>query len=190
MAITLEVSPFVGYRFGGSLDIDDADYEYDELEVEPGEAYGLSVGVEIDDVYMLELMWSRQESALVAENGDSGISEQLCDMTVDQYHFNALYQWATPQEWWRPFLIFGLGASYFDPKSSSIGSEVRFSFGVGGGIKLYMGKHLGIRLQGRYTPSYFSSHSASFCNAGSCYVTTSGNLVHQGEFSAGVIVRF
>lgn len=187
-AFTLEIAPFGGYRVGGNFEVEEA--AFSKVKMEPSETYGLSVGVEFDEKYQLEIMWSREEAELYGSGGTFTNKRHLFDVNVDQYHFNGLYLWGSVDDWVRPFLLFGLGATHFNPVSDQ-DSLLRFSFCLGGGVKLYFWKHLGIRLQGRWIPTYVSSDSAIFCSLpGSCVFVTSSEIVHQAEFTGGLILRF
>jgi opacity protein-like surface antigen len=183
-----EITPFVGYRFGGSLDV--ASPDFSKVTADPGLSYGITAGFIFDETYVLELMWSRQETELKGSGGTLTPEVHLADATFDQYQFNGLIHFRDEEDWFRPFVLVGLGLSHLNPKGDLSGS-VNFSFGLGGGMKLYLGKHLGIRLQGRYAPTYLSYSSTVYCSLpGACAVATSGSFVHQGEVTGGVFVRF
>jgi len=63
------------------------------------------------------------------------------------------------------------------------------SLGLGG--KFNLAKNLGIRVQGRWVPTFISSESAVLCtNFGGCYVTAEGDYLSQVEVSGGLILKF
>ena len=183
-----EITPFAGYRFGGSFDVSSSGFS--EVSVEPCLAYGITVGYIFDETYVLEIMWNRQDTELKGSEGTLTQGVHLFDATFDQYQFNGLIHFREQEDWFRPFVLIGLGLSHLNPRGDLSGS-VNFSFGLGGGMKFYLGKHLGIRLQGRYAPTYLSSFTTVYCSLpGACAVATSGNFIHQGEITGGVFVRF
>jgi len=188
VALSLELAPLAGIRIGGSFDLDDP--AYDEAKVEEGPAYGFTLGFEFDETYHLEFMWSRQDTELTGEGGSPETEPSSIGINIDQYHINALYHWGSVDDWIRPFVLFGLGCTYYDPEQDVDGT-LQFSFGLGGGVKLYLGKHLGLRLQGRWSPTYFSEYTAIACSIpGSCLIATGGEFVHQVEFTAALILRY
>ncbi len=188
MALMFEVAPFVGYRFAGTFDIDSSDCS--EVTADPSLAYGITVGYIFDDTYELEIMWSRQDTELKGSGGLLTEETHLTDAYFDQYQFNGLIHFRSEGDWFRPFLLVGLGLSYLNPRGDVSGS-VNFSFSLGGGVKFYLGRHLGVRLQGRYAPTYLSSSTTVACHLpGACAVATEGDFVHQGEVTGAVFVRF
>jgi len=187
-ALTFEIAPFGGYRIGGGYDVENA--PFNEVKVEPEITYGLAVGMEFDEKYHLEIMWSREETEISGSGGIFPSEQTLFGVKVDQYHLNGVYHWGTSESRIRPFVLFGLGATHLNPVPDLDG-VLRFSFCLGGGVKLYLGKHLGFRFQGRWIPTYVDSDSALFCALpGSCVVVTSGEFAHQAEFTGGLILGF
>ena len=89
-----------------------------------------------------------------------------------------------------PFVSFSLGVTVFNP--AGLGSEDKFSFSLGGGVKYFLGERVGLRLQLRWTPTYVNSTSEGvFCNPfGFCYVVQDAHYVNQTEASAGLIIKF
>jgi hypothetical protein len=182
-----EISPFVGYRVGGHFNLDQS--SYDRLGLADGLAYGITIGREVNPEGALEVQWSRQESELVGKKAGSP-DRKLADLKVDQYRFNGLYLFSGDKI--RPFVLFGLGATRFMP-GGEFGSETRFSSALGGGVKLYFGRHAGLRFDGRWTPTLFPSDSSLFCSGGgsglSCSFNSTGQQLNQFEFTSGVIMR-
>jgi len=136
-------------------------------------------------------MWSRHESAVSAEGRDF-FKTRLFDAAISQYHGNVLLHFLEPESRWRPYALFGLGGTRFDPDDEDISSLSRFSFGFGGGLKVNFTDHIGARVQGRVTPTYLTSSRAIFCDTffGVCYIGEVAHYVAQGELTAGVSFRF
>lgn len=95
------------------------------------------------------------------------------------------YQWGKEDARLRPFALAGLGAAFLS--TSGIPGETKFSWAVGGGVKLRLGERTGIKLQARYAPTRLNdADAAPFCDPlGFC----SGTL-KQSEFFAGLVLRF
>ena len=85
----------------------------------------------------------------------------------------------------RPFVLAGAGATFF--RSDSLQSETKFSWGVGGGVKFYLGEQVGLKFQGKYNPTRLNDESSEpFCDPfGFCQ-----NTLNQFELGVGFILRF
>src|SRR5512137_1768765 len=84
--LAVEISPFYGYRFGGSIDSSTGD----DLDLKAGPAYGLALDICPRDSDMkFELLWSRQESGIDFE-GLGGLGD--VDVTVDEFMFGGIYE--------------------------------------------------------------------------------------------------
>jgi opacity protein-like surface antigen len=171
----IELSPFAGVRIGGQFVTDTTPSI--TLNLQDSLTYGLALGYNVTPEFHLEFMWSRQDSKL------TGAGLTLFDMFVDQYHFNFLYVFNYTGDRIRPFFFGGLGWTYFNPRTNINGSS-RFSFSFGAGVKIYLAKFLGIRLQGKYTPTYITSDDYVICYA------SYGRYISQWEFTGGLIFRF
>lgn len=184
----LEITPLYGIRLGGSVDLEEGS-TYDRLELRDGGAAGILIGYDLRNDGSLELQWTRQDSELVgARQGQA--NTPLVDLSIDQIRLNGLYLWQMDRL--RPFLLFGMGATVFDP-DSGYHSETRFSGALGGGVKIDLMKQGGLRLDARWTPTVISSDSAFLCSGGgsglSCTAASSGNVMSQWEFTAGLMIR-
>ena len=83
-----------------------------------------------------------------------------------------------------------MGASHFSPDQDDLSSATRFSFGLGGGVKILPGDRIGIRLQGKIYGTYASGNAGMICGGGGCSFGFSGNVMWQAEVSAGLILGF
>ena len=92
----------------------------------------------------------------------------------------------------RPALLTGsVGVTHFDPNSSNLGSETRFSIGLGGGVELAASERVGIRLEGRGFATFLDSEGAVFCDSSSgCVVFVASDILWQFEVGAGVSFKF
>ncbi len=130
-------------------------------------------------------MCSRQESGLEPDPGGD-----LFDASLAQYHGNVLVHFSDADAV-RPYIIFGLGATNFNPDAGDIESAAKFSFTVGGGMKVPINESVGARLQLRPTPTYVSAEPARFSDIfGFCYVVGVADYAYRGELTGGVISRF
>jgi opacity protein-like surface antigen len=121
---------------------------------------------------------------------DTDAEIPLADANLDQYHANFLYHFGQPENPLRPFLLGGVGASHLDPDGSFEGFT-KVSYAVGGGIKYFFTKKVGLRLQGRYTPTYITSEDNQvICDQFGCFIGTDRKYINQAELTAGAFFRF
>ena len=109
---------------------------------------------------------------------------------LDQFHLDFTHEYAI--EGWpvgaRPFVMGSVGASRIS--NASNGSFVRFSMGLGGGIKFFLNRHFGVRVQAQWLPLFVDPEVVSFVCGGGCVVHLNAGLSSQGEVAIGPIFRF
>jgi opacity protein-like surface antigen len=180
------ISPFGGYRFNGSLNLDDPNFRKIELKDNP--VYGLAVGGDVMEG-VVEVMWTHHDSHASAIPMAGGPPAEGFDLNVDQFHLNGLY---IPQgfEKVEPYALAGLGVTHYAPVGAA-DSMNRFSWALGGGTLMHLNSRLALRLEGKWNPALMSSSSSAFCNTstGRCYVAASGDLINQFDFTAGLTLR-
>lgn len=182
----VEITPFIGYRFGGDLDhVEGAN----QVEVAEGTSYGIMLDFEVEPDAFVEIRYSLQSTQLTATGSPFGAGKvDVTDLDLEHYMVGGTYQWETPTAA-RPFVSADLGAVRFDPQGFD--SETRFGFAIGGGVKLPMGKHAGLRFDGRWVSSRLSGNTDLFCtSAGACLVVSEGTFFNQFEFTGGISFRF
>lgn len=120
-------------------------------------------------------------------------------MNVDNYHGVLVYNFGESDAQVRPFVFGGVGATRYGKlafatgtQDREIGGETQFSTTWGAGLKLYPGKSVGIRLQGRWTPTYIKSDAAGWwCDPyWGCYVLSDAQYSKQLELTGGITLRF
>jgi outer membrane protein W len=193
MAQNWEVQPFIGYRFSNSVSVDDVTHEsliFDQIKIADGMAYGVSVGYFLTPKVSAEFAWSSQSSDLRATT-IGGVEYGAGDMTVHNFHGNILYHFGDPDSAFRPYILGGLGATVYSPDAPNAEGKTKFSTNWGGGVKINAGKHLGIRLQGRWIPTYVGSEDYIVYDPYWGYwVMSEAKYQHQFEVTAGLNLRF
>ena len=179
----VEITPFVGYQFGGGFDTREGDLNFD-----PAANLGLVVSLRTRHDGLVEFLYSRQSTTL----DFTGIldSRELFDITVEYLHFGGVWEIKTDRK--RPFLGLTVGGTRLDPKTSDADDEWAFSAGISGGMKYFFNDRVGLRFEGRGLLSFFSSSGAIFCGfpPGQCGFTVSGSDFAQLNVLAGLIVKF
>lgn len=183
VAQNFEVTPFAGYRFGG--DFEDSVTGFG-LDIDDSESYGLILGFNMSPETQIEFLYSHQSTKIEPKGLFSPTS--LTDLDMDYYHLGGSYIW-NPKKNLRPFIQASLGATHLNPDRAGLGSETRFSFGIGGGVKYFFTKHISLRLDGKALATVLNSNSAIFCSGG-CTVRIQGSTLWQFEGGLGVIFAF
>jgi hypothetical protein len=69
-------------------------------------------------------------------------------------------------------------------------SEIRFTLGGGGGVKLFPASRVGVRLNGQLSATFvYADARVAGCSPGICFFGFNADVVWQLEFSAGLILK-
>jgi opacity protein-like surface antigen len=185
-AAEFEVTPFAGYTMGGEFTNATTGnaFSFDETS-----SYGIMLDFRQagDSDSWIEVYLSRQQTKLKAEQGQFFGNPSL-DVNVEYYHIGGTYGQATGKV--RPFVVGTFGATHMVPKQEGLDSETKFSLSLGGGVKLYLTEHVGIRLDARWFGTLFNGSGGVFCSNGACLVTVQGDVLSQYTANAGIILAF
>jgi hypothetical protein len=187
-----ELTPTIGYRFGGNIDLVNPTLNpnFRSLQIESNPAYGVALNHGVHDNLQVEVQWSRQDTHVTGRSRGGNTSTALFGAYVDQYHVNFLFHPADEGSRTQPFAIVGLGATSFSARAP-VSDRTQFSFELGAGIKRFFTPHFGLRLEAKWTPTYIRSNEELFCNGfGVCYSVSDPVYAQQGEVSSGIIIRF
>jgi hypothetical protein len=157
------------------------------IVVNSGPSYGFTFGMRIDEENLVEFHWARQDTQVHFENTSSAPPNQ--QLLLDEFHGDFTHEYILDEwpHWARPFIMGTVGATYVSGGTSTF---TRFSFGLGTGIKLQANRHLGFRVEAAWLPILINPEIKTIlCGAG-CVIHVRGQLVSQGEFSIGPVVRF
>jgi len=186
-----ELTPFVGYRWGGSfsdVERDFGDIFNTDFTVSDASAWGAMADFALTENWQLEFLYSRQETDLRLDEGFLAPDNPLFDMNVEYLHGGLLYQWTQAKV--RPYVTGGLGGTRFSPIDSDARSETRFSFNVGGGAKIFFGDHFGLRGDARFFSTYISDKDEIFCDRFGCFRVNVGEYLSQFQLAGGLIFAF
>lgn len=183
-AQTVEVTPFGGYRVGGSF------AEVDGRTVVDDDG-GPSVGVVVDvafgsrlDGLKLEGVFSRERANLRVRGGPLDPPGRV-PVEVDHIQVGGVQELADGRV--RPFLAGLLGLTRYAVPGDT---EVRFSVGVGAGAKFFATRNIGLRLDARGYLTVVDAGGASVCGGYGCLISYRANPAFQADFTAGLIVAF
>ncbi len=184
-----ELQPFVGYKYGGGADVAPNFLNISRINVDSSLAYGTTLTYNPTEFLGLEFLWNRQPSHASGALFGGGTYPKKISTTLDQFHGNFLFSLAGHESKLEPYVLFGLGATDMHGEGSS---TTKFSWAVGGGVKYFVSRHVGFRLQGRYAPTYlYSTSGGIWCNWwGYCWSVPNDHFLHQGDITTGLILRF
>jgi hypothetical protein len=177
----IELMPFGGYRFGGDF-FELASGRPVDLDGAP--AVGVVVNVPLSNGMQVEAMVTHQHASVpIAAAPFSPAS--LRRVTVGHAQIGGLQEFANGRM--RPFLTGVLGLSRYGAVGDS---EVRFSVGAGGGVKLFPVPTVGLRLDGRLYATFVDADARFVaCTTGTCVTSFHVDVAWQAEFSAGIVFR-
>ena len=176
------IGAFIGYRGGGSGTDTSTGNGY---QLASAQSYGLVADFRVSPDTEVELLWSQQNTHL---DQTSPVNAQLFDVNIGYYQIGGTYLFT--REGVQPFMVATLGATYLSPQQPGYQNETRFSFGIGGGVRLPVGRHFGFRVEARAYGTVLNNNSSAVCTNGSCLIHVSGNLMWQYEANAGVYLSF
>jgi hypothetical protein len=152
-------------------------------------AWGVSVGVRVSDEGELEALFLRQGTRLAA--GGFFTSQPLFELAIESYQLGGNYLFGEEAARLRPYVGVALGATRLIPGPDELESETRFSASVGGGLKVFLARHVGLRFEVRGVFTVLESDSNVFCESqAGCLVGIHGADLSQAELRGGLIVRF
>jgi Outer membrane protein beta-barrel domain len=187
-----EFTPFVGYETSGSFPLSSQtiSVNVNDLRVEGATSFGTFIDYSLTHNAQAEFMWGRNLTSYSAQILPGEPFFKAYDSTIDQYQFGLLYMFLEPDHRLRPYAAGSLG---FTHEFNSGGNPTRtdFSYSLGGGVKYEFGRHIALRGDARYTPTYASSTLAEYCDPFfGCYSAKVSNYQHRGNFVAGIVFKF
>ena len=180
---SVEIIPFGGARTGGGVtgELDGASREF-------GFGSGASYGGVLDfnlhkNNFKLELLYSRQRTEI--ESANLLVRDGL-KLNIEYLQGGLLQEVGSEKS--RFYVSVLLGASRFSPEGFD--SETKFSLSLGGGLKFFPSRHVGLRFDARAFLSFVKSDVGGVCANGRCIFSYSGSHMTQGDFTGGLILAF
>lgn len=179
-AVEYEITPFVGWRASDSLEEVNTGTT---IKLDETRSYGLLLSLKQEPDVSYDFLFSRQNTQLQPDS-PTGSTESL---RLDYYQVGGtvFYDYAKLH----PFATGGLGATHISPANDAFSSETKFSLSLGGGLKIPLTQHVGLRFEARGYGTVVGSSGAILCSGG-CVVKFNGSLFMQFEASAGLSVAF
>lgn len=185
--LNVEITPFAGYRTGGTFDLEGIAGSY---RIDDSEVFGVLFNLRQTGNTQWEVLYSQQQTT--ARLRDSTTGAPSVDTDIQVLQIGGTYQGSG--ETARPYLALTLGGTHIKATANGSQSDTFFSGSLGVGLNLLPNKRLGIRLEARVYGTLMDSSTDLFCSTGPdaniCAVRIEGNLLSQVEAFAGLVFRF
>lgn len=179
-AITL----YGGYRDGGGFT--DADTG-DALRLDSSGSAAISVDLALDASRQWQWYLSQQNTTLAVTPAATPTPSTL-PLKLTYLHFGGTYFFDGPVGR-GPYVVGGLGATWFRPGLSGYTDELRASMNLGLGYELPLGERVALRLEARGYLTAVNSSGGLFCSGG-CVLHIKADAVTQGEVQLGLSFRY
>ena len=199
-AQSAEVSGTVGWTFSegvsGNAVVVPGVGTFDRIDPTDAWAWGVRVGFFAGVNSEIGFLYNQQPTDL--EVGGT-TTVKLGDIKLHNYHGYYAFNFGGAEATARPYLLFGLGGTQYAAVNATaanvqqeIPGETRFSWTGAAGLKIYPARAFGIRLEGRWTPTYIRSEAAGWwCDPFyGCYVVGDAQYSNQFELAVGISFRF
>jgi opacity protein-like surface antigen len=173
-----------GYNLSTSL--------FNRIEVANSVNYGITTGYLVGEHAGIEFQWNHNSADTSGQA--AGISSaKLFSLNQNQYMGNFLFHLTSREAKMRPFLFFGLGANTLSANVSGVSGSTRFAYALGGGAKYNVSRHLGLRGQLRWAPTYLGTTNGGYwCDPiwGGCWAVGNSHYLHEFDITGGLTLRF
>jgi hypothetical protein len=180
---TVEIAPFVGYRFGGSVGdtYSAASYGFDSAA-----SAGITISVPVRGTTSVAFLFSRQETGVDV----AGFPETThYDLTIDHWMVGAVGAFPGHDGRVHPFIEAYLGLTQIQTRDPYSSSSTYFSGALGGGVTFDLATHVGVRLDARAYAVFVNSGAGAGCGSSGCAFAFSGNAMFQGEVAASLVLK-
>jgi hypothetical protein len=187
-----EISPIAGYQWGGSFETDAFDViPSGSLRLNDSFVWGAILSFLAQPGSAVELSYLRQDTDIEFDP-ITGSTVDLGGFAVNYIQIGGRQEFAT-QGRVRPFLSGSLGVGILDPKVEGFGSDTRFSWSIGGGLKYMAGEsqRIGIRTDVKlWVTPVPSGDYGTWCDFYGCFVVEGTEWLTQGQATGGLVFAF
>lgn len=183
----VEITPYGGYRFGGTFTVDGSG---DEYELDDAASAGIIVNLRQYENTQWELLYARQRSD--ARFDGATINDAVIDIETHTVQLGGTYQ--GPGDRVRPYLAATLGGTRIEASSSGSESDTFWSGSIGVGLHVRPSARIGLRVEARAHGVLLDSSTELLCRTGPdlniCAIRVEGDVLGQVETFVGVVFRF
>jgi len=181
---TFEVTPLIGYRFGGDFDFTKNE-NTSTIKMVEDVSYGLLTAWSYDRSRQGEFLISHYKSKF-SQHSDFFPSNDELGITYAHIGGNVMISKGIIPT----YITGGLGLTHLSPKGAGLDSETRFSMNVGLTAKIPVSEQLSFQFGGRVYGTFFNSASSIFCDQEDCLISISSDIWVQTEVTAGLSFAF
>ena len=183
----LEITPFIGYRFGGDFEtIPTLNVPTKKVSLTDNASYGVLIAWPYDGGLQGEFLISHYDSDFSVRSSDINDNDiNRTDVGITYAHIGGNVP--VSEAIW---ISGGLGLTHLSPDAIALNSETRFSMNLGVNTKIEISKKLSFRIGGRVYGTFFNANSAAFCGPSSCKLYISSKAWVQTELDAGLTFKF
>jgi hypothetical protein len=193
-----EITPLVGARLGGTIDLEQAGVPNFKAHLADSITFGVAMGFRFDGddcekCNLVEFRWMRQNTHLTVKQDPLvatpyNVSLFRPAVSLDHYLADFTHEWtASETPYLSPFVTATLGAAYLSGPASG---ATRFVFGISTGIKVFPARNWGFRVQVEYLPMVMHAELQTLVCTGGCVVVLTGGLMNQFNVTIGPAFRF
>jgi hypothetical protein len=191
-AQNFEITPHIAGQINGGVDLSTTLFR--RLEVANALSYGLTAGYLMGGHYGIEFDWNRSHADTRGQPINGNLqSATLFSLNQNQYMGNFVLHLTDREASIRPFAFFGMGANALSTNHSGVSGSTRFAVNLGGGAKMNVSRHFGLRGQLKWTPTYLGTTNGGYwCDPfwGGCWVVGNSHYLHAFDIGGGVTLRF
>lgn len=138
----IEITPTFGYSVNGKVKTATG-----YLNVKGDISYGAILDIGIAPNMFLELSYNRSTPTVIVEGFRGDVELERFETGIEHYQIGSLREFEIDNEQVLPFAKFSVGATrYFGHEGLNYDNWF-FSFGFGGGVKIFFNDNIGLRLQ-------------------------------------------
>jgi|HubBroStandDraft_1064217.scaffolds.fasta_scaffold115946_2 opacity protein-like surface antigen len=185
-----EVTPFGGSRFGGVIDLNTTDVDY--LTIKSSWNYGIMGDYTLFQSvpnFQVEFMFNHQPTDLDTHVIQTDTKEFLTSADLNMYQWGFNFAIRDPEKKLVPYVVGGLGFTNFR-SGGDLPFSNRFSYNLGLGARYFFAKHVGLRVEARWSPSRTTSQDEVVETYFGPEVVAVGSHAEQGQANVGLIFRF
>jgi Outer membrane protein beta-barrel domain len=184
----VELTPFAGWMWGGTLD-----YASGSIHVNAAPSYGGMLGVEVRPSEFVEISYWYQGADVIAR--PFGLPDFKFMELATHYIQAGGTKYMRPLGSAKvvPFATGGLGMTIFSPSNGPAGvnldDETVFSISVGGGLRYEVNEKVALRLQSRLLLPTQLWGAGVWFGTGGGGVSVSGTSIAQGDATLGIVIK-
>ena len=176
-------TPQVGIRASDSLQDELTD---ESINIDDTSSFGFILSMRRDRLATYDLYFSRQNTELIPRS--AGVPGNPLDIRIDYFHMGGTVDYEVDNL--HPFATGGLGIARISPANDIFGTETKFSFSLGGGVKVPINERVGLRFEARALGISTNGDKSILCANGQCVAQFEGSLFLQYEASIGLSITF